>query len=162
MAVISPIAIFGLLPQGQTAPAAALMLVVAALDVVVAVCLVPVLRPGGRLLTRYAVGLRIAYAAMLTGAALILLSNGDPAQFDRYWGFALLAFGAHLMMVGVLAWRSPTMPRWLGVLVLIAGLGYLIDSTLAFITPSVFEVSTVTFVGEVALLLWLLIRARRR
>jgi hypothetical protein len=44
-------------------------------------------------------------------------------------------------------------------LLIIAGMGYLVDFTLFFLFPDVtLTVSDFTFVGEVVLILWLLIR----
>ena len=73
----------------------------------------------------------------------------------------LVLFGAHLVLIGYLAYRSGYMPRILGVLLVVAGLGYVFDSVGFVLSESPLEVSTVTFVGEFLLCLWLLIRGRR-
>lgn len=50
------------------------------------------------------------------------------------------------------------MPKVIGLFLLIAGVGYVVDFTLFFLFPDIaVTVSEFTFVGEVLLLLWLLI-----
>ncbi|MFJ2239319.1 DUF4386 family protein [Streptomyces sp. NPDC087859] len=43
------------------------------------------------------------------------------------WNAGLIFFGIHLLL-GLLAFRSDYVPRVLGVLLALAGLGYLVDS----------------------------------
>ena len=62
MAVVAPLGVMIALPAGHTALAALIVLLVAALDVVVAVALYPVLRSGGTLVAAIAVAMRLAYA----------------------------------------------------------------------------------------------------
>jgi hypothetical protein len=88
--------------------------------------------------------------------ALVLLS------LDLYeHGFLIshIFFGLWLFPMGYLIFKSGFLPRFLGVLLIIAGFGYLVDFILFFLFPDVgVTVSEFTFVGEVLLLLWLLIR----
>jgi len=88
--------------------------------------------------------------------ALVLLS------LDLYeHGFLIshIFFGLWLFPMGYLIFKSGFLPRFLGVLLIIAGFGYLVDFILFFLFPDVgVRVSEFTFVGEVLLLLWLLIR----
>jgi hypothetical protein len=66
-------------------------------------------------------------------------------------------FGVHLVLVGVLCWRSDVVPRLIGVLVALAGIGYFVDSVGVLVTPSYgADLAAVLFVGEVALMVWLL------
>jgi hypothetical protein len=54
-------------------------------------------------------------------------------------------------------------PRVINVLVAIAGVGYPIDSFGNLLYPTyAFELASVTFVGEVVLMIWLLVFAARR
>src|SRR4051812_44728043 len=48
--------------------------------------------------------------------------------FDHTWMAALLLFGAHLALLGFLAYRSGYVPRLVGVLLVIAGAGYGFDT----------------------------------
>jgi hypothetical protein len=76
-------------------------------------------------------------------------------------GFTIahIFWGLWLFPMGYLIVRSGFLPRVIGVLLTIAGLGYLVDFTLFFLYPDVaVSVSNFTFVGEVVLILWLLIK----
>lgn len=81
--------------------------------------------------------------------------------FHDLWSAGLLLFGLHLLVVGYLAYRAVVVPRLIGILVVIAGLGYVVDSLAAVLAVDAPEVSTVTFLGEVLLAIWLLARSRR-
>jgi Domain of unknown function (DUF4386) len=159
--------------------------VVAVLDVVIAWALRRVFNPVNRDLSRLAAWLRLAYA----GVFLVALSqlagipptlNGAgyssaftpeqrPAQallkidtFNDVWSAGLILFALHLVLIGYLAYRSGYVPRLIGVLLVIAGIGYAFDSVVTvFSDGSPFAVSTVTFLGEFLLGVWLLVRGRR-
>ena len=49
-------------------------------------------------------------------------------HFDDIWKLGLGLFGIHLLLIGWLALVSGFIPRFVAVLVLIAGTGYLVDS----------------------------------
>jgi len=158
---------------------------VVALDVVVAWALYRVLSPVSRDLSRLAAWFRLAYAAVfmvalgqLAGVPHLLTSDAYAAgfgteqvqaqallrvdSFNDIWSAGLALFGAHLLIVGYLAYRSGYVPRPLGVLLVIAGAGYAFDSFAKVLSQgSPVTVSTVTFLGEFLLALWLLIRGRR-
>jgi Domain of unknown function (DUF4386) len=76
--------------------------------------------------------------------ALVLLST---QHFKHVWDAGLLLFGVHLLLLGVLAWRSGYVPRWLGFLLLVAGIGYVFDSVAA-ILGNALRISSFTFLGE--------------
>ena len=84
-------------------------------------------------------------------------------QFYDIWSLGLGLFGIHLLLIGWLAFTSGFVPRVIGVLVAIAGAGYLIDSLggLLYATYT-FELASLTFIGEVVLMVWLLVFAARR
>ena len=81
--------------------------------------------------------------------------------FNDIWFAGLILFAAHLALIGYLAFRSGYVPKILGVLLVIAGLGYAFDSIGTVLAESPLEISGVTFVGEFLLGVWLLIRGRR-
>ena len=82
--------------------------------------------------------------------------------FNDIWSAGLILFGAHLVVVGYLAYRSGFVPRFIGALLVLAGAGYAFDSFVSIFTEdAVFVVSNVTFLGEFLLGLWLLLRGRR-
>lgn len=76
------------------------------------------------------------------------------------WG---IFFGLHLLLLGYLVAASGFLPRWLGVLLLIAGAGYLLQSCGTIVMPSwkgVLDTAVVAMAvpGELAFTLWLLIK----
>jgi hypothetical protein len=82
--------------------------------------------------------------------------------FNDIWTAGLLLFGLHLLALGYLTYRSGQLPRLLGALLAIAGLGYAYDTFAAVLSKgSPFAVSTITFVGEFVLAVWLVVRSRR-
>jgi ABC-type multidrug transport system fused ATPase/permease subunit len=76
-------------------------------------------------------------------------------QFDEIWSFGLGLFGVHLLLIGWLAFTSGFVPRFIGVLVAIAGAGYLTDSLGGLLSATHLELASFTFVGEVVLMVWL-------
>ena len=68
---------------------------------------------------------------------------------------SLLLFGPYCLLLGYLIFRSTFLPRILGVLMAVAGLGWLI-----FLSPLAIHLSTflkvVGFLAEMSLMLWLL------
>ncbi|NUT33107.1 MAG: DUF4386 domain-containing protein [Hamadaea sp.] len=191
MAVLAGVATFGVVERlaGADATAAvrshqdafalaiAALLAVACLDVLVAWALRAFFEgthPGGALLsawtrTVYAVVYAVAITRLI--AAFGLAQDGRPSAevaaqltaFGDIWSLGLILFGVHLLLVGWLAWRSPLMPTWVGVLVAVAGAGYVVDSAGALVSDAyTAEIAMVTFVGEIVLLVWLLMFAARR
>lgn len=154
MAVLAPVGAFVALPE-NTGLAALIFSVVAVLDVAAAIALWVILRPGSELIALVSVALRIAYGAVLAAAAGAL-THGDAEVFHTVWDSGLFMFGVHLALAGVALIRAAHAPAWIGILLAVSGLGYLADSAIAFVVAVEFEISTFTFVGEVALLVWLL------
>jgi hypothetical protein len=92
-------------------------------------------------------------ADQLPAVSLILLNVND-----RGAGVALAFFGFETLLEGWLILRSTFLPRWLGALVMIAGVGWL-----AFVTPSlgyaVFNVvALIALIGSIAMIGWLLVK----
>lgn len=155
---------------------------VAVLDVVVAWALWIVFDPVHRAMAVLAAWCRGLYAAVFSVAisqllgAAIKLGNQElqPAidpqlqqdvlteiqRFDNIWSLGLSLFGLHLLLIGWLAVKSGDVPRLIGVFVAIAGAGYLMDSLGRLMSAAyALEVASLTFVGEVALMVWLLVFA---
>ena len=155
----------------------------ALLDVVVAWALLQVFRPVHAELARLSAWLRLGYAVVFVVALSQLagipglLTDADGAftqaqvqtqafskvvAFNDIWFAGLVLFGAHLVVAGYLAYRSGYVPRIIGVLLVVAGVGYVFDSIVSVFTEDApFAVSSVTFLGEFLLGLWLLLRGRR-
>ncbi|GAA5051338.1 hypothetical protein HNP84_006479 [Thermocatellispora tengchongensis] len=155
------------------------LLLVAILDVVAAWALMVFFRPAHEGLATLTAWLRAVYAAVfavaiaqLAGVPALLGAAGHPqapaeallkiTAFHDIWDAGLTLFGLHLALLGYLAYISGYVPRLLGVLVAFAGLGYLVDSLGTFLVPGyALEAAVFTFVGEVALMVWLLAKGRR-
>jgi hypothetical protein len=77
---------------------------------------------------------------------------------EIFWGLWLLPFGA-------LVFRSGFLPRFLGVWLIVGGLGYVAISLTGFLVPQYEDlVARIAFpgmLGELAILLWLLIRGAK-
>ncbi len=149
-------------------------------DVVVAWALYVLLVPVNQRLSFLAGLLRLAYAAIALFGLLDLVkvyrlvAAPDPAlrsgqlaaQVDlllhsfRYdWSMGLLLFGIHLVLLGYLIFRSGYIPRVIGVLLAINGLGWLIDTLKPYLYPTAHVgFVSITFLGELVFMLWLLFR----
>lgn len=171
--------------QGLFRSGIAILLLVIMLDVVVAWALFVLLRSVNPTVSLLTAWLRLAFAAIF-GAALVnlleaaeLVSSAGQSplstdqlnaqvmslisSFDVGWtGIALAIFGLHLFGLGYLLFKSMDFPRFLGILVVVAGGGYVLDS-LGVILIADFDptIATFTFVGEVLLIFWLGGRALR-
>lgn len=153
---------------------AAGFVVVAILDVVVAWALYVVLRSVNPSLSMLGAWLRLGYAVVLAVAVNSLLgamrlAPVEPSlaglsleSFNSLWQIGLIVFGVHLAIVGLLAWQSSFIHWLLGLLLVISGLGYMIDGFGTLLSPAYsLNVARFTFIGEVALMFWLLIRGRQ-
>lgn len=157
MAVLGPLGLLVALPAGAVGLAALVVLVVAVLDIVAAVGLFPVLAGGGTLIAGCSAALRLAYGAIFATAAGSLVAPSDVERFQAIWDAGLFVFGAHLLITGIAVVRGVATPTWIGLLVAVAGLGYLIDAaSVALIPAAALTLGQFTFIGEVVLLIWLL------
>jgi len=111
-------------------------------------------------------------------APLILLGNShylssfSPEQlqaasyisiqlFEHGFGICLVFFGFDCFTLAYLIIKSTFFPRFIGVLLAIEGVGYLINSFTLFLAPSlqarIFPYFAPTAIAEIALALWLLV-----
>jgi hypothetical protein len=143
---------------------------VAALDVVVAWALYRVFKPVSKAVSRLAAWLRIAYAATFVVAISQLVGalrlHGQVLQrintFTNIWDAGLVLFGLNLVVLAYLAYRSGYVPKLLGVLLAIAGFGYVFDTVVrVLVRGATSDVSAITGMGEFVFALWLVIRGRR-
>lgn len=82
--------------------------------------------------------------------------------FRYEWSMSLVIFALHLLLVGGLIYRSGYLPKWLGVILVINGLGWLIDSLQPYLFPNAnLGFIFITFFGELIFMLWLLIMGWR-
>ncbi len=159
-------------------------LLVAVLDVVVAWALCRFFRPVSDGVSTLAAWFRMAYAAVLVVATgwlveVLHLVDGDrpfssgagdqPARvlqgidaFRDVWDAGLVLFGCHLILIAYLASRSGSVLRLIGVLLAVAGVGYLSDGLGSLLFPGYpGEIASFIFVGEFLLGVWLVVRGSR-
>ena len=161
-------------------------LVVFVIDVALAGVLYALLRPVSRTLALVMSFARLAMASILglnmlnMFTALQLLTGAEyAAAFDKGQlqalayvflnaqssGYALgmVFFSLHLAVLGYLVYRSGFLPRILGIVMIVAALGYLANSFTGFLVPeyaATLEVVVIVaaLLGELPLALWLLIK----
>ena len=160
------------------------------MDAVVAILLYVLLRPVNKTLSMVAASFRllahpaIASLNLLNHLAAIQLLNGSAAmgifEADQMQSLALFFldlhhygyliggafFGVHLLLLGYLLFRSDLFPGILGILIVIASVGYLVESFGDFLFPGNEQVlgwivGVSAAVGELSLTLWLLIKGVR-
>jgi len=107
-----------------------------------------------------------AFAALFRIAPLIVLHSMSPAAVPAYlvsqfyapvYRIALVFFAFGLVINGALVYRSAFLPRLLGVLVMISGLGWMTCLWPPLATALWPRVILTLGIGEAALVLWLLI-----
>jgi len=154
-------------------------------DLVAAWALYVLLKPVNENLSLFTAWFRLVYTViaivaflnLVTVVRLLNASNSssgfDPGQFAAQvmssleafrsnWYFGLLFFGIHLGLLGVLVLRSTYIPRLLGILLIMAGFGYLINALKPVLLPDInIDFAQYTFYGELIFMLWLLIRGPR-
>jgi hypothetical protein len=158
-------------------------LLIVVLDVVIAWALYRVFRPVSPAVSMLAAVFRFAYAAVLlvaVGQLLravdVLTAGSTPAAsadgvaghallelnaFQDLYDLGLFLFGLHLALLGYLSLRSDFIPKVIGVLLVVAGVGYAVDTVGTILALGVPTVSVFTFLGELLLALWLLVAGRR-
>jgi hypothetical protein len=161
-------------------------IVIVVVDVAVSVLLYLLLEPVSRTFSLMAAAFRFAYSVVL-GAFLLSLFDGflllidsglapGPGAaalqtqalahletFSNGFVLALVLFGVHLTALGVLLKRSSYMPTALGVLLAVAGAGYVVNSLATFFVPEHGGLASnlllmPALLGEVGLTVWLLVK----
>ena len=81
------------------------------------------------------------------------------SSFRYEWGLGLILFGIHLCMLGYLVYRSGYIPRILGILLAVAGSGWVVYELGPYFFPET-NIGWVfyTFFAELIFMAWLLIR----
>lgn len=151
-------------------------------DIVVAWALYLFLKPAMRYFSLLTAWFRLIYTAMYLIAlgnlikllALVQTSSGlgnaqwaESVQFyvDAFrleWSFGLVIFGLYLVLLGYLVLKASYVPKIFGILLLIAGFGYVIHTLGAFFSPETnLDMLFFTFFGELVFMFWLLIKGRK-
>lgn len=151
-------------------------------NIILALVLYKLLKPANKthavlMVVLFLVSAPITMFNQLNHFAVVLLSNGHdyltmftPGQLHELVFFflelheygiqiAAIFWGLWLFPMGYSIFKSGYLPRFLGILLMIACFGYLFDSFTALLFPN-FAVTVVqfTFIGEPALTLWLLFK----
>lgn len=159
-------------------------------DVAISVLLYVLLRPVSKTLSLLAAAFRlIAHPAIASVnllnhiMALLLVREGSDVTGLAAEQVAALAtlfveahaigyliggafFGVHLLFLGYLVYRAGYLPQWLGILLTLAAVGYLVESFGTFLVPRyeavyVWVVAVPAAVAEVSLALWLTVKGAR-
>ncbi|WP_347861097.1 DUF4386 domain-containing protein [Salimicrobium sp. PL1-032A] len=158
-------------------------------DLLVSWAFFKVLQPIHATFALWAGGLRLVYTFILGIAVLRLgmvssivqnfsvLNENAAIQtlnhiqvFESIWSLGLIIFGLHLIMVGVVALKAIFIPKWISLLVMVAGASYLTIHLLYNLFPA-YESATATIeafliapmmVGELGFGIWLLIRGVKK
>ncbi|MBP0723647.1 DUF4386 domain-containing protein [Bacillus sp. RG28] len=158
-------------------------------DILVAWAFYIFLKPINNGLSLLGAFLRLTYASILGVAilnllfVLLLTKNTDylsllkmaqiKAQmmlflgaFDSIWSIGLIVFGGHLIIVGYLAFKSDSIPKFISILLLIASVGYIVINLfktflpqfdgVIFILNIVFSIPMIA--GELCFGIWLLLK----
>jgi len=86
----------------------------------------------------------------------ININEYGTLSLEMFWGLWLLPFG-------LLVYKSEFIPRILGILLVIGGIAYMIDSTIGILFPSYssfvkYPTLLLVAIGEISITLWLLIK----
>lgn len=160
-------------------------LVMVLADVAIGVAFFYLLLPVNKGLSMLSAGFRLAQASALginlltlfivlqfTGGEVTASSTENAYVFFNAHGIgynlALMFFAASLIIQGYLVYISGYFPRWLGVLLIVAAAGYLIDNTASFILPNYADyadtfqmIVMVAFPIELIMALYLLVKGVR-
>lgn len=156
--------IFIVAPSGAATATPLRMLVTMACDTAVALIFYVLFKPVSRNLSLAALIFRLIFVAIMTLDSLYYFGGLDLAHgahsaqsFNSVYSLALVPFGIHCLLVGYLIHRSKLLPRILGLLMILAGLGYV-----TFVSPWLVHqaypyILIPGVLGEGLLTLWLLI-----
>ncbi|MGW9686847.1 DUF4386 domain-containing protein [Flagellimonas sp. 2504JD1-5] len=149
-------------------------------DIVVAWALYLFLKPVKRYFSLLVGWFRLIYTAMYLVALanlvkiLALVQTNDSTSiplaesiefhidsFRLEWSFGLVIFGVYLILLGFLVLKAHYVPKIFGALLLIAGLGYVVHTLGAFVSPTTnLDFLFFTFFGELVFMVWLLVKGR--
>lgn len=163
--------------------------IVLAFDLIVAWALYILLEPINKSLSLLAAWFRLLFVAifasglvnllsvleLLSGADILVVSGAGQLQaqamlflhaYEYGVTVSFVFFGLHIFIIGFLIFKSDYIPKILGVLLLIASLGYLIDSFGNFLSTSyakneaafILFVAVPAVISEFSLTLWLLFK----
>ena len=103
-----------------------------------------------------------AYLSVFTDGQLQALSLWALKIYGQGYTVGMLFFGIYCGLLGLLMLRSTFFPRFLGILLILAGLGWLTDSFAEIVVPAFDRlldpwIEAPGFIGEMALCVWLIV-----
>jgi hypothetical protein len=103
------------------------------------------------------------YLAAFTPEQLATLARFQLRSFGYGFGLSLVFFGFFCLIIGYLIFKSGYLPRPIGILMVVAGLGYLVNNFALVLAPAfadqIFVIAALpSFIGELLLSLWFLIK----
>lgn len=157
--------IFIAAPSGAATATPAKMTITLACDTGVAILFYVLFRPVSKRVSLLAAILRLVFVAIMVFNSLNyfgllghLKGAHSAAAFNTLDGISLVPFGVHCVLIAYLILKSNFLPRFLGVLLALAGLGYLVflwpPLGLELFFPYILIPGVI---GEGSLTLWLLI-----
>lgn len=167
MAVLSAISI----PALGTLTASIGLVGIFLLDILVSFCIYKYHKKDKPKLAKTSSLLRLLYTGIF-GAGVSYHLAGNVLLFTKLWGVGLIAFGIHLISMGIL-FNNEGGKKWVNILIksllIIAGIGYIIQYVGILVVPnpagfailieSIFIVPMI--LGEVLYALWMLFRGGR-
>jgi hypothetical protein len=124
----------------------------------------------------YGVNLLNYFAALLLLSGSEYLGSFSSGQLNSLalmflnihkhgYDLGLIFFGLHCLFLGYLLYESECFPRILGILMYLAGMGYVVGSFTLFLFPrftaAIAPIYIAPVIGELSLCLWLLIKGVR-
>jgi hypothetical protein len=97
------------------------------------------------------------YASAFGAAERQALARGPIRMFGYALSVSLTFFGVFCALIGILMFRSRFLPAILGLLMIVAGVTYWINSFRLFVALPIPYVQWVTLIAELSLALWLLV-----
>src|SRR5262245_5106494 len=95
------------------------------------------------------------YASAFDTAERQALARGPIRVFGYAFSVSLTFFGVFCALIGILIFRSRFLPAILGLLMIVAGVTYWINSFRPFLALPIPDIPWVTLVAELSLALWL-------
>lgn len=156
--------------------------VILVLDLIVAWALYYIFVDVNQKLSLWMAILRVVYVVFLVWAMWGLISvsmalsggmeevvKSSLSVFEKAWSLGLIPFGIHLFLLGVLAIQYDKIPNFWGILLVVAGLAYLLVHTLKnthFVAMTVVDsleswLALPMTIGEVGFAIWLLIKGKK-
>ena len=134
-------------------------------DLLVSLAFYKILKPVALKFAILSGGSRLIYTLLLSFAIYHLFTL-ELSTFMYIWSLGLFVFGFHLILTGVATIKSRDIPLYIGVFLIIAGIGYAVTNGIYQFLP-VYEdightlesvMSLPMMIGELAFAIWLLVK----